>query len=39
LLRPLLRQNLRELSALKPADLLRRRHKRLRELATFVQEG
>jgi acetyl-CoA carboxylase carboxyl transferase subunit alpha len=39
LLRPLLRQNLRELGALAPADLLRRRHQRLRELATFVKEG
>ncbi|HME00829.1 MAG TPA: acetyl-CoA carboxylase carboxyltransferase subunit alpha [Terriglobia bacterium] len=39
LLRPLLRQKLRELGALAPADLLRRRHQRLRELATFVQEG
>ena len=39
LLRPWLRQSLNELSALAPADLLRQRHKRLRELATFVQEG
>ena len=39
LLRPLLRQSLSELGALEPADLLRQRHKRLRELATFVQEG
>jgi acetyl-CoA carboxylase carboxyl transferase subunit alpha len=39
LLRPPLRQSLSELGALKPADLLRQRHKRLRELATFVQNG
>ena len=39
LLRPSLRQNLKELGALSPADLLRQRHQRLRELATFVKEA
>jgi acetyl-CoA carboxylase carboxyl transferase subunit alpha len=39
LLRPHLESNLRELSALPPAELLRRRHERLRKLATFVHES
>jgi acetyl-CoA carboxylase carboxyl transferase subunit alpha len=38
LLRPLLEANLRELSALSQGDLLRRRHEKLRKLATFVTE-
>jgi acetyl-CoA carboxylase carboxyl transferase subunit alpha len=36
LLRPVLAENLRELSALPRDELLRRRHERLRNLATFV---
>jgi acetyl-CoA carboxylase carboxyl transferase subunit alpha len=39
LLRPRLEASLRELSALPPAELLRRRHDQLRKLATFVHEG
>ncbi len=38
LLRPVLAQNLRELQAFSPKDLLRRRHERLRQLAVFVKE-
>jgi acetyl-CoA carboxylase carboxyl transferase subunit alpha len=39
LLRPRIESSLRELSALPPAELLRRRHDQLRKLATFVHEG
>jgi acetyl-CoA carboxylase carboxyl transferase subunit alpha len=39
LLRPHLAASLRELCALPPAELLRRRHEQLRKLATFVHEG
>lgn len=39
LLRPHLEASLRELSALPPAELLRRRHEQLRKLATFVHES
>jgi len=39
LLRPHLESSLRELSALPPPELLRRRHERLRKLATFVHES
>jgi acetyl-CoA carboxylase carboxyl transferase subunit alpha len=39
LLRPLLAESLRELSALPADELLLRRHKRLRNLASFVGEG
>jgi len=39
LLRGVLLENLRQLSALPPSELLRRRHERLRQLATFVGEG
>ncbi|MFB3923544.1 MAG: acetyl-CoA carboxylase carboxyltransferase subunit alpha [Terriglobia bacterium] len=39
LLRPVLAASLRELSALSANDLIRRRHERLRQLATFVGEG
>ena len=39
LLRPRLAENLRELTALSPSELLRRRHQRLRQLATFVGES
>ena len=39
LLRPLLAENLRELNALSPDELLRRRHENLRKLATFVDES
>jgi len=39
LLRPELAESLRELSVLPTDELLRRRHQRLRNLATFVGEG
>ena len=39
LLRPYLESSLRELSALPPTELLRRRHEQLRKLATFVHES
>lgn len=39
LLRPHIESSLRELRALPPAELLRRRHERLRKLATFVHES
>jgi acetyl-CoA carboxylase carboxyl transferase subunit alpha len=39
LLRPVLADALRELSAFSPTELLRRRHERLRQLATFVAES
>jgi len=39
LLRAALAESLQELSALSPSELLRRRHKRLRQVATFVGEG
>jgi acetyl-CoA carboxylase carboxyl transferase subunit alpha len=39
LLRPFLIDSLRELGTLSPEGLLRRRHERLRNLATFVGEG
>ena len=39
LLRPELAENLRELSALSSPELLLRRHRRLRQLATFVGES
>jgi acetyl-CoA carboxylase carboxyl transferase subunit alpha len=39
LLRPVLADALRELSAFSPTELLRRRHERLRQLATFVGES
>ncbi len=39
LLRGVLVESLRELSALSPSELLLRRHQRLRQLATFVGEG
>ncbi len=39
LLRAVLVEKLRELSALSPSELLRRRHQRLRQLATFVGES
>jgi len=38
LLRPQLEASLRELETLSEADLLRRRHEKLRKLATFVRE-
>ena len=39
LLRPYLESSVRELSALPPTELLRRRHEQLRKLATFVHES
>jgi acetyl-CoA carboxylase carboxyl transferase subunit alpha len=39
LLRPQLEASLRELSALPKSDLLKRRHEKLRKLATFVTES
>ncbi|MBZ5515650.1 MAG: acetyl-CoA carboxylase carboxyltransferase subunit alpha [Acidobacteriia bacterium] len=39
LLRPRIESSLRELSALPAAELLHRRHERLRKLATFVRES
>jgi acetyl-CoA carboxylase carboxyl transferase subunit alpha len=39
LLRPVLADALRELSAFSPTELLRHRHERLRQLATFVAES
>jgi acetyl-CoA carboxylase carboxyl transferase subunit alpha len=39
LLRPILAESLRELAALPADELLRRRHERLRKLASFVTEG
>src|SRR5579863_9741975 len=39
LLRPVLRESLAELTALGSEELLRRRHERLRKLATFVDEA
>jgi acetyl-CoA carboxylase carboxyl transferase subunit alpha len=38
LLRPVLRESLRRLGAIPTAELLARRHRRLRNLATFVKE-